>query len=106
MPTSLWLVVTTFPDRAIATSTAHELVKAKLAACIQVLPAMTSIYTWQEQVCTESEVLMLLKTPSDRYCDLETRLRQLHPYDQPEIMALEAAAVSEGYLAWAIATTR
>ncbi|MDX1978342.1 MAG: divalent-cation tolerance protein CutA [Pseudanabaenaceae cyanobacterium bins.68] len=101
----LWLVFTTLPNLAIAEEIAQHLVKNQLVACAQVLPPMTSIYTWQGQICRESEVLLLLKTPSDRYPALELSLKELHPYAEPEIIALVAAAVSQSYLTWAIAST-
>jgi periplasmic divalent cation tolerance protein len=77
-------------------------VEENLVACGQVLPAMTSIYRWQGQIHQDPEHLVLLKSTRSRYDDLEARLRDLHPYQEPEIIALPATQVSQGYLAWVL----
>jgi periplasmic divalent cation tolerance protein len=76
------------------------LVGEQLAACVNVLPAMTSIYRWHGAVQQEAEEQMVIKTTTDRLGDLETRLRELHPYELPEFLVITADAGSEAYLKW------
>jgi periplasmic divalent cation tolerance protein len=76
------------------------LVEERLAACVNVLPAMTSIYRWRGAVQQEAEEQMVIKTTADRLGDLETRLRELHPYELPEFLVITADAGSEPYLKW------
>lgn len=73
------------------------------AACIQVLPAMVSHYRWQDKRETATEIPMLIKTTAARYPAVEATLRELHPYDLPEIIALPVAAGLPAYLAWVAA---
>ncbi len=94
------LVFSTFPDHATAREIARTLVAERLAACVNLLPAVTSIYVWQGEHTESEETLALLKTPRDRYPALETRLRALHPYEVPEIIAVELAAGLPAYLRW------
>ena len=93
------LVLTTCPDEATATHIARALLESGLAACITRQP-VRSLYRWQGRIEDEPEVLLLIKTLSHRFADLEMRLKSLHPYDVPEIIALPIAAGSAAYLAW------
>ncbi|MFZ4555728.1 MAG: divalent-cation tolerance protein CutA [Pseudanabaena sp.] len=102
MPNSeLIVVMTTVPDLNLANDIAKTLVEEKLAACVQVLPSMTSTYIWDEKLCQESEHLVLIKTIASNYESLAARLSSLHPYEVPEIIALPAIAVEQNYLLWA-----
>jgi periplasmic divalent cation tolerance protein len=94
------LIYCTCPDTDTAERIATTLVERRLAACVNVLPAVTSIYRWQEAVERSSEVLLLIKTCAERYPALEAAIRELHPYELPEILAVEAAAGLPPYLAW------
>jgi periplasmic divalent cation tolerance protein len=102
----LLVVLSTFPDRDTACRTAETLVCEELAACVNVLPGVESIYRWEGKVETSQEVLVVMKTTDACYPALEKRLRELHPYEVPEIVALPAAAVAENYLAWVIQSTQ
>jgi uncharacterized protein involved in tolerance to divalent cations len=93
--------MTTFPDLELANSIAKTLVKEKLAACVQVMPSMTSTYLWDGKLCQDSEHLVLIKTIASNYELVVARLRSLHPYEVPEIIALPAIAVEQNYLLWA-----
>lgn len=93
------LVLTTAPSVEEAQRLAHSLVEAHLAACVQMLPSMTSVYRWQGQIEQSSEVLMLLKTSRERLSQLEARLHELHSYEVPEFLILDATA-SQTYAAW------
>ncbi|MEN9203088.1 MAG: divalent-cation tolerance protein CutA [Thermostichus sp. DG_1_6_bins_120] len=98
----LLVVMTTVGSPTVAQQLAHTLVAERCAACAQVLPGITSFYHWQGSLQTDAETLILFKLPAAAYPQLEHRLRQLHPYDEPEIVALAAAQVSPTYLAWAL----
>lgn len=99
---SLLVVLSTVPDAETGLTIARHLVEARLVACAQLLPAMTSVYIWQETVQQETEHLLIFKVPSTGYAQLEIALRQLHPYEVPEIIAIEATQVADSYLAWAM----
>ncbi len=102
----LLIVLSAFPDAAAARTAAAALLNEHLAACVNILPGVESIYRWQGTVESSQEALAVIKTTSDRYPELEKRLRELHPYEVPEIVALPAAAVAESYLQWAVASTQ
>lgn len=94
------LVLTTLAADADAVALARTLVEERLAACVNVLPPMTSVYRWQGQVEQDREQQIVIKTTSARVPALEARLRTLHPYDLPEFLVLPAAGGSSAYLAW------
>jgi len=94
------VVLTTVPNAEAAERMARIIVEAKLAACVQVLLTMQSVYVWKDEVQTESENLLLIKTLRDKYDELERLIRANHSYDVPEIMALQAERISETYLGW------
>ncbi len=96
------VVFCTCPDLATAESIAETLVNEQLAACVNLLPALTSIYRWQGQVQRDTECLLLIKTHSMVYPQLEARILALHPYQVPEIIALPIQAGSATYLDWII----
>ena len=79
---------------------AKVLVEERLAACVNVLPAMTSVYRWEGEVHQDAEEQVVIKTTTDRLADLENRLRQLHPYELPEFLVISADAGTEAYLKW------
>jgi len=83
-----------------ATRLAEMLVGAHLAACVQILPEMESVYRWQGKIERQSEVLMLAKTTLGKFDDLEREVRALHSYDTPEIVAVPIVAGSAPYLEW------
>lgn len=94
------LVLSTFPDPATAARIGRELVEQHCAACVNLLPAVQSIYRWEGKVEEGSETLAFIKTTSERYEALETTLRRLHPYEVPEIIALPIDEGSPAYLRW------
>jgi periplasmic divalent cation tolerance protein len=93
------IVLTTF-GKGQALAVARVLVQEQLAACVNVLPPMTSVYRWKGEVTTDDEEQVVIKTTADRLADLEARLRQLHPYELPEFLVISADASSEAYLRW------
>ena len=97
------VVFTTWPDLAQARMAARVLVVEQLAACGNIVPAVESIYRWEGNVETASEVLAIFKTTQSRYPEFELRVKSLHPYDVPEILCLPAAAGWPPYLQWVAA---
>ena len=83
-----------------APSIAADLVRRKLAACVNILPNARSIYRWQGEVQDEQEAIMLIKTSRRRYQELEDALRQMHPYELPEIICFSPEGGLAGYLQW------
>ena len=74
--------------------------ESKMAACVQILPQIQSVYRWQGNIERSSEVLLLIKTELSLFDELEKRVRASHSYDTPEILAVPAAAISAPYLSW------
>lgn len=94
------------PDEATADRIARELVGARLAACVNRLPGVRSTFRWKGALQNEPEVLLAIKTVRSRYQELEMRLKALHPYEVPEIIALPVLAGAAAYLAWLAEETR
>ena len=100
------LVFCTCPDAATAQALARLLVERRLAACVNLLPQMQSLYRWQGQVEQAEEVQLLAKTTADRLEALSAAILQHHPYELPEILALSPNAGLPAYLDWIRAQTR
>ena len=100
MTTDAIVVLCSCPDEPTAERIARELVAAHLGACVQRLPGVRSVYRWEGLLQDEPEVLLLIKTTKSLYQALEMRLKALHPYDVPEIIALPVVAGSGEYLGW------
>jgi periplasmic divalent cation tolerance protein len=100
------VVLTTTETAEEATRLAHELVERELAACVQVVAPVTSVYRWQGKLETASEHLLLIKTTSAAYVELEAVIKQLHSYQTPEVLALPVAVGSSDYLAWLQASVK
>jgi periplasmic divalent cation tolerance protein len=99
-PTEPIVILTTCPDEAVAARIARDLVESGLAACVSRVGPVHSTYRWQGDIQDEPEVLLVIKTVSARYSELEMRLKSLHPYEVPEIIALPVTRGSTQYLAW------
>ena len=76
------------------------LVERRLAACVQILPAIESVYRWQGNIERSTEVLLLVKTESSRFAELERQVRSMHSYETPEIVAVSVTAISQPYSEW------
>ena len=100
------LVITNCPDEETANSIALAVVEAQLAACVNILPRVQSIYRWQGAVESAVEVPLLIKTTAAAYPALEAAIRERHPYDVPEIIALPITAGLPAYLNWLADETR
>jgi periplasmic divalent cation tolerance protein len=94
------VVLMTAAHREEAGRIAETLVGERLAACVQILPELQSIYRWQGEVARESEILLLAKTTRAKFDELERKVREIHSYDTPEIVAIPVAAISGPYLSW------
>lgn len=94
------VVLSTFPDAETAAGVARTLVDERLAACVNLVPAIRSIYRWQGAISDDAESLAIIKTTTDRYPALAARITALHPYQVPEIIALPLTEGHPPYLAW------
>jgi periplasmic divalent cation tolerance protein len=94
-------LLTTVETREQALELAHAAVEARVAACVQIVGPITSVYRWEGKVEEAGEFLLLLKTPGEALERLAAFVRDRHPYDTPEITAVESSFVNERYLAWA-----
>ena len=97
----MYLIVhITASSREEAERIARALVEERLAACVNIIPGVTSIYTWEGKTCESSEVLLEAKTRASRFDALAKRVRELHSYDVPEIVAFRLEKGSPDYLDW------
>ncbi|WP_028453399.1 divalent-cation tolerance protein CutA [Chitinilyticum aquatile] len=96
----VWLVICNCPDESVAKQLAERVITEQLAACVNLLPPVQSIYRWQGRIEYATEIPLLIKTCANRYGALEASLRDGHPYDVPEIVALPLAAGLPAYLDW------
>jgi periplasmic divalent cation tolerance protein len=94
------VVLITAPDAEVGARIARALVEERLAACVNLVPGLRSIYRWEGRIEEDAEVLLVVKTRSAQLGHLEQRLRQLHPYDLPELISLSISGGSTDYLEW------
>lgn len=99
-PSDPIVVLTTAHNSEEAVRIAELLVNKKIAACVQILPEMESIYVWKGEMQRERELLLLAKTTRANFADLEREVRAIHSYETPEIIALPITDGSEPYLKW------
>ena len=100
MADEVLIVFCTFPDMDTAGKAVRELVEQRLAACGNIVPEVHSVYRWKGEVESSAEVLAILKLDGVRYAEFETKLRSLHPYDVPEIIAIPLTKGLPAYLQW------
>ena len=94
------VVFMTTANREEAVRIADMLVGARLAACVQILPEIESVYRWEGKIERQSEVLVLAKSTREKFAELEREVKAIHSYETPEIVAFTATEVSEPYLKW------
>lgn len=99
------LVLTNLPDRAAAEKVADALIAKQVAACVNILAPCRSVYRWKGAVQHDEEHPVLIKTTSERYAALEAALREAHPYELPEIIAVPIERGLPAYLDWVAAET-
>lgn len=95
-----YLILCTCPDEDTARTLANHLVAEKLAACINILPGIHSVYSWQQEIRVDSEVLLIIKTTLEKYNTLQDAILAYHPYEIPEIIALPITKGHTNYLQW------
>jgi periplasmic divalent cation tolerance protein len=93
------VVLVTAGSKGEAEAIAHSLIQARFAACVSLMP-IQSVYTWQDKVYQEEEWQLMIKTDLNQFADLETKIREIHSYEVPEIIALPILAGSQPYLDW------
>ncbi len=94
------LAITTFPNSEVSRQIGTQLVESQLAACVNLIPGVESIYSWKGKVERDQEVLCLIKTTRDRWDSLAAWVREHHPYEEPELIVIPVEAGLEGYLEW------
>ncbi len=100
LPSRTLVVLVTCPGRTVAKRIARALVSEGLAACVNIVPGLISIYRWQGKICRDPEVLLVIKTRRRLLHTLADRVKALHPYTVPEVIALPLVGGSPAYLAW------
>jgi periplasmic divalent cation tolerance protein len=99
-PDQLIVVFVTAPDEVQAEKLAEHILASRSAACVNILPAIKSLYRWQGRIERASEVLLIIKTVSSAFAKLQSEILAIHSYDTPEILAINAADCSESYAGW------
>jgi periplasmic divalent cation tolerance protein len=97
---SVAIVLTTLGKDDDARSIATALVEERLAACVNIVSGVTSIYVWKGNISEDEEQQLVIKTSTSKVAALEARLRELHPYETPEFLVIHAGGGSESYLTW------
>jgi len=100
MPTHYQIILCTCPDKDTAEKLARVLVTGKLAACVNILPGITSIYLWHDQIESAQEHLLMIKANKTVYQAIETTIKEHHPYELPEIIAVSIESGLAEYLHW------
>lgn len=96
------LVLVTAPGMEVAEALARRMVHARLAACVNLLPGVRSVFRWEGEVQTEDEALMVVKTTDARLEELVLMVEESHPYDVPEFVVLDPEAIEHGYREWLV----
>jgi periplasmic divalent cation tolerance protein len=105
-PAEFLVVLVTVPDAETGARIARALVEERLAACVNVIPGVRSIYAWEGKINDDGECLCVVKTRRALYEALRARVAALHPYEVPEVIAVALAAGNDAYLSWLAASTR
>ena len=99
------IVLISVPSEETASHIARILVEQKLAACVNIVPGLKSVYRWEGEITEDNELLLIVKTSFARYAELEKRVVELHPYDTPEVVCVNITAGFEKYLSWVACET-
>ena len=94
------VILVTAADQDESRKIARRLIEAELAACVNILPAIESVYRWQGQIAEERECLLIIKSAKELYAEIETEILRIHSYKTPEIICLPIVEGSRSYLQW------
>lgn len=94
------VVLCTVPDKEVALHIASTLVSQKIAACVNIVPGITSLYSWKGEICNDQELMLIIKAKKNNFSDLELAIKKMHPYEVPEIIALSVIDGANNYLQW------
>lgn len=94
------IVLCTVNTRDLANNIAKSLISEKLAACVNISDNITSIYSWDDKIVEDSEILLIIKSKKNLFPKVEAKIKQLHPYEVPEIISIDINAGSSDYLKW------
>jgi periplasmic divalent cation tolerance protein len=94
------ICLVTCPSKEVGQALAKQIVGAKLAACVNILPGVQSVYAWEDSLCVDEEVLLVIKSTQGLIARLQKAILENHPYDTPEFVVLPADYVSERYASW------
>ncbi len=100
------IALSTIDSEKEAKKIAKALVETHIAACVNIIPKITSIYEWKEETCEEEELLLIIKTQQSRLKELKATLEELHPYEVPELIVLPITDGLPDYLSWLLANTK
>lgn len=94
------VALVTVPSEEVGTAVAQVLLDRKLTACVNIVPAVNSLYVWEGELCSDDELLLVIKSKAALFDELASVVQDAHPYDVPEIIALPIVAGSQDYLDW------
>lgn len=101
-----YIILVTTPSEKVATRIARCLVEKRLVACVNIIPRITSLYRWQNKLCQDKESLMIIKTRRSLFRRVERAIKEMHPYEVPEIIGLPITQGNRAYLNWLDSVTR
>ena len=101
----LIIIFATVPNKEIALQISRQLVDKKLVACVNIFPGVTSVYRWEGRICEDNELLLKMKTRTEKMEQVKELVNKLHPYSVPEIIAIPTASVAEPYRKWVFDST-
>ena len=102
----LSVVLITVPDQETAEQVAKAVLEPRLAACVNIMPAVRSLYWWEGKIDSASELMLIFKTETRLVAELAEAVKAVHPYKLPEIVSIETSYVAESYLGWVKAETK
>ncbi len=100
------VILCTCPSRDVASLIAKTLVTKKLAACVNIIPNVTSVYTWEDELQFDDELQLVIKATSDLFSGISAKIHELHPYETPEIIAMNIQQGDDNYLHWINESTK